>query len=165
MLQRIYLHGQIPLYLFLFLLLVFNAFEYDSNSPLGRSYKDKFKTSQQRFLCKDRLSVISKYIMIYTLNSPSKAPLFILLGKSSMNLFIDTLCDVKLLYSTVMTSSSTSLGSSSTLSTRSDSCVEISLWSSILVSLSSTFSTIGFPFFLLKYFLLEYYYIKIESYI
>ena len=28
------------LYLFLFLLKVFNTFEYDSRSPLGRSYKD-----------------------------------------------------------------------------------------------------------------------------
>lgn len=66
----------------------------------------------------------------HTLNSFSKASLFFLYGKSSMNLFMDTLCDVRLLYSTVITSSSISLGSSSRISSRSESCVEIALRSS-----------------------------------
>lgn len=69
-------------------------------------------------------------IIKHTLNSLSKASLFFLYGKSSMNLFMDTLCDVRLLYSTVITSSSISLGSSSRISSRSESCVEISLRSS-----------------------------------
>lgn len=106
-----------------------------------------------KYLCAriDKASA-TKNIMIYTMNSLSRAPLFFLLGKSSMNLFLDTLCDVKLLYSTVITSSSISSGSSSTISTRSDSYVDIPLWNSMIIPLSSTFPSIGFTFFLLKHF-------------
>lgn len=141
------------MYLFLFLLDLFSAFEYDSRNPFGRSYKDLLKTSQRvenmRFVGKGMIKRKLKMITTHTLNSVSKAPLLFLFGKSSMNWFINTLCDVRLLYSTVITSSSTSW-SSSTISSRLDSCVEILLWNCIAISLSSTSSFFECLFIQLK---------------
>lgn len=116
--------------------------------------KIDLKCHNTKFLYKDQFRVSYKKIMIHTMNSLSRVPLFFLFDKSSMNLFLDTLCDVKLLYSTLMTSSSMSSGSSSTISTRSDSYVEIPLLNSMIIPLSSTFPLIGISFFLLKYLLL-----------
>lgn len=127
---------------FWFLLKLFNTF--------WRSYKNSRKSSNKRYvyICfAENWPIkrnLKKYNELYIEFSLSKAPLFFLFGKSSIILIMDTLCDVILLYSTLMNSST----ASSEPTTRSDSFVEILLLNFITMPLSTTFSSIRF-FFLL----------------